>query len=338
VGIVFRSARFKITVWYVIAIMLISIIFSVVIYKTVANDLNRRYTNIENQIRSNFKNVDDLPPVLKNMLQSELRVAKHRIYFILLFANGGILIISVVVGYFLAGRALRPIEEMVEEQKRFISDASHELRTPLAALKTSTEVALRDKNMSAGEARKILEENLEDIGSMEMLSEHLLHLAQYQTGRRSLNREKMDLGKAAGRVYKKIKAVAKKKNITMDLDIKKVYINGDVISIEELILILLDNAIKYTPRKGKVSLKVDSKGRNALLQVTDSGEGMSKEDIPHIFDRFYRADRSRSKNRISGFGLGLPVARSIAEIHKGTIKVSSELGQGSVFTVRIPQA
>lgn len=334
----FKSARFKITVWYVLAIMLISLTFSFVIYRTIANDLNHRYINIENQIRSNFKNLEKIPPVLQNMLQNDLIVAKQRVYFMLLFANGGIFIISMLVGYFLAGRTLKPIEEMVEEQNRFISDASHELRTPLAALKTSTEVALRDRKMSATEARRILEENLEDIGSLEMLSEHLLHLAQYQRGRRVLEFEKIDLGKVARRVYKKIMAIADKKNITIKLDIKDAWINADIISIEELILILMDNALKYTPEKGNISLRVAPEGRNALMEVKDSGEGIGQRDIHHIFDRFYRADRSRSKSRVSGFGLGLPVAKRIVELHHGSIKVISMIDQGSTFTVRLPLA
>ena len=334
----FRSARFKITVWYVVAIMIISLTFSLVIYRTITNDLNQRYVNIENQIKSNFKNLEKIPPVLKNMLDNDLRVAKQRVYFLLLFANGGIFILSLLVGYFLAGRTLRPIEEMVEEQNRFISDASHELRTPLAALKTSTEVALRDRKMSAAEARQILEENLEDIGSLEMLSEHLLHLAQYQRGRRVLNLERIDLGEAAKRAHKKIRAVADKKNIFMELEIKDTFINADIISIDELLLILLDNALKYTPGNGKVSLKVSQEGRNAVIEVSDSGEGISQRDIHHIFDRFYRAERSRSKNRISGFGLGLPVAKRIVELHHGSIRVASNEGEGSTFTVRIPLA
>jgi len=248
----FRSARFKITVWYVIAIMIISLTFSLVIYRSIVQDLNQRYVNIENQIKSNFRDLEKIPPVLQNMLRNDLRVARQRVYFMLLFANGGIFILSLLVGYFLAGRTLRPIEEMVEEQNRFISDASHELRTPLTALKTSTEVALRDKNMSAEEARKILEENLEDIGSLEMLSEHLLHLAQYQRGRRVLDLKKINLAESAGRVYKKTSAVAENKSITFEIEARDAWINADAISIEELILILLDNAFKYTPRGGKV--------------------------------------------------------------------------------------
>lgn len=332
----FKSARFKITVWYVLAIMVISLTFSIVIHRTIVQDLNQRYVNIENQIKSNFRNLEKIPPVLRNMLQNDLRIAKRRVYFMLLFANGGIFIISLLVGYFLAGRTLKPIEAMVEEQNRFISDASHEIRTPLAALKTSTEVALRDRNMSAEEARKILEENLEDIGSLEMLSEHLLHLAQYQRGRRVLDLEKINLGETAGKIHKKMAAVAKNKKISFDLEATDAWISADIISMEELILILLDNAIKYTPEGGRVLLRAAPLGRYGVLEVTDSGEGISPRDQNHIFDRFYRAERSRSKNRVSGFGLGLPVAKRIAELHHGSIEVSSRMGHGSTFTVRIP--
>jgi len=334
----FKSARFKITVWYVLAIMMISLTFSFVIYRTIVTDLNQRYMNIENQIRSNVKNLEKIPPVLRVLLQNDLRTAKQRVYFMLIFANGGIFIISLLMGYFLAGRTLRPIEEMVEEQNRFISDASHELRTPLAVLKTSTEVALRDKNMSASEARQILEENLEDIVSLEMLSEHLLHLAQYQKGRRVLEFEKVNIGESAKRIHKKIQAIADKKKIDLELEVNDIYINADRISIEELILILMDNALKYTPREGRVTLSVINEGRNAVIEVSDSGEGINRQDIPHIFDRFYRVDRSRSKSRISGFGLGLPVARRIVELHHGSMNVSSIPGSGSTFTIRIPLA
>ncbi len=332
----FKSARFKITFWYVLALMLISLLFSAIIYQTVANDLNYRYKNIENQIRVNLRNQEKIPPVLKNMLDNDLRVAKQKVYFMLLLANGGIFILSLLVGYFLAGRTLRPIEEMVEGQNRFISDASHELRTPLAALKTSTEVALRDRKISAAEARQILEENLEDIRSLEMLSEHLLRLAQYQRGRRVLEFEQVDLGKAAKRIHKKILAIADKKNISINLDIEEAQVKADIISIEELIFILLDNALKYTPVKGSIVLRVISERRKAILEVSDSGEGISQRDINYIFDRFYRADRSRSKSRISGFGLGLPVARRIVELHQGSIGVTSRIGEGSTFTVRLP--
>jgi signal transduction histidine kinase len=334
----FKSARIKITAWYLLAILVISFAFSIAIYRTVSSDLNARYVNIENYIRGNVRGMEKVPPVLKEILQNDLRAAKQRVVIMLLFANGAIIIISAFVGYFLAGRTLRPIEEMVEGQNRFIADASHELRTPLAALKTSTEVALREKKISGAEARKILEENLEDIGSLELLSERLLHLAQYQKGERVLAYERINLGKAINTSYKKILPLARKKNIDIDIDVQNNYLEADRGSIEEIILILLDNAVKYTPDGGKVSISSRIEGRNAIIKVIDSGPGISPRDIQRIFDRFYRADNSRSKIKVAGFGLGLPIVKRVVELHNGTVSVSSKVGQGSTFIVRFPVA
>jgi signal transduction histidine kinase len=334
----FKSARIKITAWYLLAILVISFVFSIAIYRTVSSDLNARYVNIENYIRGNVRGMEKVPPVLKEILQNDLRAAKQRVVIMLLFANGAIIIISAFVGYFLAGRTLRPIEEMVEEQNRFIADASHELRTPLAALKTSTEVALREKKISGAEARKILEENLEDIGSLELLSERLLHLSQYQKGERVLAFEKIDLAKTIQSSYKKILPLARKKNIKINIEVQDNYIEADRVSIEEIILILLDNAVKYTPDGGKVLVSSQIEGRNAVIKVIDSGPGIGPRDISRIFDRFYRVDHSRSKIKISGFGLGLPIVKRVVELHHGTVSVSSKVGQGSTFIVRLPVA
>jgi len=278
----FKSARIKITAWYLLAILVISFIFSIAIYRTVASDLTARYVNIENYIKNNVGDMEKIPPVLKNILQNDLRAAKQRVVIMLLFANGAIIIISAFVGYFLAGRTLQPIEEMVEEQNRFIADASHELRTPLAALKTSTEVALREKKISGVEARNILEENLEDIGSLELLSERLLHLSQYQKGERVLAYERINLGKSIKVSYKKILPLARKKNIEIDIEVQDDYIEADRVSIEEIILILLDNAVKYTPDGGRVSINSRIEGRNAVIKVIDSGPGIGPRDIPGL--------------------------------------------------------
>ena len=334
----FKSARIKITAWYLLAILVISFVFSIAIYRTVTADLNARYVNIENYIRGNVRGMEKVPKVLQEILQNDLRAAKQRVIIMLLFANGAIIIISAFVGYFLAGRTLRPIEDMVEGQNRFIADASHELRTPLAALKTSTEVALREKKISGAEARNILEENLEDIGSLELLSERLLHLAQYQKGERVLAYERINLGKAINTSYKKILPLARKKNIDIDIDVQNNYLEADRGSIEEIILILLDNAVKYTPDGGKVSISSQIEGRNAIIKVIDSGPGISPRDIPRIFERFYRVDHSRSKIKVAGFGLGLPIVKRVAELHNGMVSVSSVVGQGSTFIVRLPVA
>ncbi|MBN1299038.1 MAG: HAMP domain-containing histidine kinase [Actinobacteria bacterium] len=334
----FKSARFRIAVWFVIAILFISLLFSFVFYRAVARDLNSRYADIEIKIKNNIRGLEKVPPVLKTMLRNDLRFAKQRVIFILLLANGGIFLMSIFIGYFLAGRALYPIEEMVSEQDRFISDASHELRTPLTVIKTATEVALRDSSMSAKEARKILKDNLNDLAELEMLTERLLHLSRYNKGKKALKFEKLDLGAVAAKIFKKVKPLADTKNLEFNLKTETAFINADKISIEEMMLILIDNAIKYTAEKGIIFLEVLKEGRHATFKVTDTGPGISSHDLPYIFDRFYRADSSRARQGAKGFGLGLSVADKIAKLHGGNIKVDSSPKKGSVFKVILPLA
>ncbi|HEY4687029.1 MAG TPA: histidine kinase dimerization/phospho-acceptor domain-containing protein, partial [Candidatus Subteraquimicrobiales bacterium] len=148
----FRSARLKLTAWYLLIIMLISGFFSLIIYNRVVSQLEIGFNQIELRIRHMMPGVN---PVAELLLAEQLKTAKSRVLFVLFSANGIILILSATAGYFLAGRTLKPIEETLKEQKRFVADASHELRTPLTARKTTLEVALRDKNLSVKEARKV---------------------------------------------------------------------------------------------------------------------------------------------------------------------------------------
>ncbi len=338
----FRSARIKLTCWYLLIIVIISFFFSAVIYKGVEVELISRFNNIERQIRI-------LPGILvgtqlkleewiniRTILLKDLETAKHRLLINLLFANALIIAVSAFGGYFLAGRTLKPIEEMVKEQNRFVADASHELRTPLASLKTSTEVALRDKKMKLKEARMVLESNLEDAASLQLLSDRLLSLAQYQKNSNDLMFETVKIEDVIKNVYKKIAPVARKKNIKIKTDIKQNSIKADRLGLEEMITTVMDNSIKYTPPGGRVEIVSKTEGRKIVIRISDTGIGIDKKDIPYIFSRFYRVDPSRSKVKTPGFGLGLPIAKRIAELHNGSIDVVSRKGKGSVFTIKLP--
>ena len=248
-----------------------------------------------------------------------------------------ILLLSALSGYFLAGRTLRPIKNMLDEQNRFITDASHELNTPLTSLKTSIEVNLRDKNFNTEKAKEVLESNLEDVNNLQFLSAELIKLTQYQEQNNNLQFEKFYLSDVIHEAVEKVKAQAKKKNISILPDTAKIYLIGEKRSLTELFIILLDNAIKYSPNKTAVKVmakKIDSK---VQIIVKDSGMGIEKKDIPYIFDRFYRADKSRSKQKTKGYGLGLSIAKRIAILHNGNITVESEAGKGSSFIVTLPR-
>jgi signal transduction histidine kinase len=338
----FRSARIKLMCWYLLVIVIICVLFSAAIYRGVDAELTNRFNNIERQInllpriivRTQLRLKDWIS--IRNILLNDLQAAKRRLLTNLIFANGIIIVLSAIGGYFLAGKTLRPIEQMVNEQNRFIADASHELRTPLASLKTSTEVALRNKKIKLREVRKVLESNLEDAESLQLLSDRLLSLAQYQKGSSELIFEKVKIRDIVKSAHKKIAPIAKKRKIKIKMDIQKCTLKADRMGLQEMITTIMDNSVKYTPGGGEVRVSSRTEGRKIVIKISDTGVGIDKKDIPHIFDRFYRVDQSRSKTEIPGFGLGLSIAKRMAELHNGSIEVASIKGKGSVFTIRLP--
>ncbi len=347
----FRSARVKLTGWYLLIIMLISVVFSAVIYTSTTRELERGFRRAEMRFRGEeldtpfhrqwpgrWENINPTPREtdLSFSFIEDIEAAKKRVALNLLMINGAILAISAAAGYFLAGKTLTPIEVALDEQKRFVADASHELRTPLTALKTSIEVALRKKRLVDKDARAIMESSLEDIDGLESLANNLLSLTQYQQGNSAFVFQPTDINEVVENAHKKISPLAKKKNIKISLRTSSQVLEANRQSLAEMMLIFLDNAVKYTPKSGKVVVTTKSDRKNLIVEVNDTGIGILKEDIPHIFDRFYRIDQSRSKDSVAGFGLGLSLAKRIIELHKGFVEVESAEGEGTTFTVKLP--
>ena len=347
----FHSARLKLTSWYLLIIMLISISFSVAIYIGTCQELEWGFRRAE--IRHQAEELDismprywqrhseNLDPRLQNLrprlfLVEDLETVKSRIGSQLLIVNGVILLFSAGAGYFLAGRTLAPIRTAMEEQKRFVADASHEFRTPLTALKTSMEVALRDKKLSLSEAREVIKSNLEDIDGLQLLSNNLLNLTNLQSNGQKLVFKDIDIAQVFKNAHRKILPLAKEKNIEIKAKVKKQNIQANREGLEEMMLIFLDNAVKYSFPKGKVMVRTKIDKKHLILEIKDMGIGIAKEDVSHIFDRFYRVDQSRSKENISGYGLGLSLAKRIIEIHRGSVAVSSVLGKGTTFAIKLP--
>jgi two-component system, OmpR family, sensor histidine kinase CiaH len=332
----FSSTRLKLTAWYLLIIMIISFLFSVAIYYGVSLALERRFYEIENRLLGKENRPNPSSALQKPVLFEELQGAKRQLLILLLFANGAILIFSAGAGYFLAGKTLRPIEAMVEEQNRFVADASHELRTPIASIRVSAEVALRDDNLSLEEARKVLAGNNKDLDNLQKLAEDLLNLAKYQEGNINLDFQKTNIKEIIENAYKKISFFARSKNITINLDTKDSFLYADTQSLEEMFLIFLDNAVKYTPGGGTVRLTARMENHHAIIEIADTGAGIDKKDMPHVFERFYRADKSRSKLDTGGTGLGLALAKKIIDLHKGNVFISSQPNKGTVFTIKLP--
>ena len=230
-------------------------------------------------------------------------------------------------------------EQAIGEMRQFSAALAHELRTPLAVLRGETELALRHPG-SLEEQRRHLTSQLEEFDKLSRLIGQLLTLARAEAGEIRIARERVDLSRCAASIVEQLEPVAEARGITLSCQSSnddQIVVIGDAGWLERLLLILLDNAIKFTPEQGRVSLLIASEGPTARLDVRDSGPGISPETIPHLFERFYRADPARSRET-DGAGLGLALAKWIADSHRAAIEVTSQPGAGSTFTVRLPLA
>lgn len=223
--------------------------------------------------------------------------------------------------------------------RRFTADASHELKTPLAVLRADVERAM-SMSVSRGERMVALEEALHETTRMADLVDSLLTLARADEGRFDLHLEQVELEPLVRDVFETASILGEAAGIAVVMpEISPVTVLGDATRLRQLFLNLTTNAIKYTPRGGSVDLSLTCHDRTAAFSVRDSGLGISAADLPHVFERFYRADRARSRSaERGGFGLGLAISQWIAEAHSGSISVRSRLGRGSIFTVTLPVA
>jgi heavy metal sensor kinase len=226
------------------------------------------------------------------------------------------------------------IERGVTQQRRFLADASHELRTPLATVRTELEVALRDARNADGSA-EVLRSTIEGVGRMASIVDGLLTLARADEGQLELLPEPVDLGEVAAAVVAKLRPIAEAKRITLTLEAKGPEVAADRARIMQVVTNLVDNAVAYTGPGGTVRVRVWEEGDQAGLSVRDTGPGIASTALPRVFDRFFRADTSRSCAG-GGSGLGLAICKELVEAHGGRITASSEVGVGSSFTVTLP--
>jgi signal transduction histidine kinase len=315
--------------------MLVSLAFSTVIYRMITIEVERvaemQRIRIERRLGPQFA---PLIPEFYN--QDDIVVeSKRRFLLSLGIVNGTILIIAGLSGYFLAGRTLDPIAVMVEEQKRFVSDSSHELRTPLTSLKSSLEVSLRDPKLKLSEAKELIKDSITEVDKLTNLSNNLLKLArgQYRYGQ---SLQPINLSQTLTNAIKQISPLAKNKKIKIVNQSQNYQLKVNSEQITEAFVILLDNAVKYSNPNSQITITTQKVDSNVQVTFSDQGIGIDHKDLPHIFDRFFRADTSRTKTDTEGYGLGLSIAKMIIEAHSGTIKVDSKIGLGSHFTISLP--
>lgn len=331
----FKKARIKLTLWYITIIFLISSCFSIAFYKSSTREIERIVARMERS-RQEWTNQYNnfVPPPPRGPSIEELEESKKRLLTSLLIVNGVIIFATGCLAYSFAGKTLSPIKEMVKEQKQFITNSSHELRTPLANLRAEMEANLLEKKISDQMARDLITSNLEEVIRLQTLSNNLLELAKLHQFKKSNYDQKLSLSKLLEVALKRTSALAKKKEISIVLKIIDCQILGDKNSLQELFTILIENAIKYSHEKSEIQIISKLAEKYLKVIIKDQGIGIAANDLPHIFDRFYRADKSRSL--VQGFGLGLAIAKEIIEKHRGMIKVKSELGKGSTFTIKFP--
>jgi signal transduction histidine kinase len=230
---------------------------------------------------------------------------------------------------------LNRLEEAFNTQNQFIQDASHELKTPIAVARTNIEVIEMDENPSPEDYRKLVEVLKMNTERMNQLSEKLLLLSKNQ--QQIVEYSIININYLIGDILKEIHTYAMNKNIelTFDASMEELLVEGDNFAIKQAFTNLIDNAIKYNQPGGRVHISTYKDGQKAIVVVEDNGIGISEENQKHIFDRFFRVDKSRSRAQ-GGTGLGLAIVKEIIESHKGTVSVKSEPDAGSVFTITLP--
>lgn len=265
-------------------------------------------------------------------MYSGLRKATYALIFIGLLA----LAVTTGIGYVMAGRAIVPLKEAYDRQKQFAADASHELRTPLAVVMSSADLLLSDPTIQDPFLREILGDLKDEVKKMSKLVGDLLMVARSDNNALKVKIQKLDLGELLEQTVRMMTPLAEKKGVILSgKDLRKVTISGDEQKIKQLILILVDNAVKYTESGGHVLVKLeDADEDSAVFSVQDNGIGIAPEDQEKIFERFYRVDKARSRE-MGGNGLGLSIATEILRLHNGKISVESQPNVGTKFTVEL---
>lgn len=241
-------------------------------------------------------------------------------------------------GYYMAAKNIKPLEILFAREHEFAADASHELRTPLTVLSLGVESLQNDdESKLSGFAQEVLRDMQHETKYMSRLIEALLTLARGDEENTPLARAKVNLTEVAVKVCNKMRPLAAQKGLGLEYaagDAPQVFILGDKNKMEQLLIIFIDNAIKYS-ESGTITVTVDADSMHAVIKVMDEGIGISESDAQKIFERFYRVDKARSR-AAGGFGLGLNIARIIVVRHGGTVSVKPRSPHGSIFTVRLP--
>ena len=292
--------------------------------------------NARTEIRQLVRQQVGLPILndpLKQVQQQQDDNAHNELLAWMIYFNVIAIIIGVPISYWFAGRTLRPIEEAHKLQVKFASDASHELNTPLSVMKTENEVFLRQKSFTEPEARQQILSNLEEIQRLELLTNNLLALSDFdQPHNIKLSAIKSTaVSELAIAQFRKMHQ-PEAERIKIDVENRKIFANLE--SLSQILVIFLDNAIKYSPKGSEVHIVGKQQDNSFTFSVIDEGPGITRKDMPLIFERLYRGDTNRS-SKTPGHGLGLALAKEIANANQAGLGVSNNSKKGATFTLSV---
>lgn len=335
-GRMFHKTTLRLTTLYLVIIMVISLFFSAIVYTLTSRELDRGFRR---QNMSLVDPIDDSPMAdFRRQLASGradlLDDAESRVLGNLILINLLVLVVGGGLSYLFAKQSLEPIEKAHKSLEQFTADASHELRTPIAAMKSEIEVALLQKKLSASDAKKVLESNLEELNTLTDLTDGLLQLARLEADSVSLTSVKVE--PVIAQAIKRVSGPAKKRKITFKHVAHSVTVRGHRPSLIEVFTIVLDNAVKYADEDSEVQISPQDKGSIAYITITSTGQTIGRDDLDNIFHRFYRADSSRSSQNTKGHGLGLAIAKDLIERQGGTIQITSK-ARATTVTIAVPR-
>ena len=321
----FKTTRFKLTFWYVVIVFVLLFTSSLAAINAETRAFNRIQEALSDRIQR---------PKLTALLETRLNEFESQFVRRLIFLDLFLFVIGAIGAYYLSGITLRPIEEMISAQEQFARDASHQLRTPLTIIRMEIEALNRTQKQIPKVFSKVLSSITGEVSRMSEIVESLL--TQVRQPFKNPRPQTVSFTEIVKTSVSKMQAVAGQKQIKLSSSLTpNIQVNGETHKLEELVRILIDNALKYTSDRGEVAVKLIKLEGKANLTVTDTGIGISKTDLPHIFDRFYRATQTQ---HLPGTGLGLAIAKQIVEKHSGQITVASSLQKGSEFKVSFPLA
>ena len=324
----FKTTKLKLTAWYLCIIMAITFSFSSVVYLGVVRATQRALISQKRRIEHEFRRTQKFDE------ETFIEIREKTLAF-LAFINLIILVLSGGLGYLLAERTLKPIEQMINKQKRFVSDATHELKTPITAMKADIEVTLRNKKLNIEDLRKSAVNSLEELEKLNNLASKLLIQSKYQNSDINLvSQVKVDV--LLNEVISKLEILASKNEQKFKKNINNVSVKGDYEALKILFTNVIENAIKYNKNGKNLEVSLDMQKNFAVIEIKDYGIGINEKELNSIFVPFYRTDESRSKHENNGFGLGLAISKEIVEKHKGTINITSKIGEGTTVTIRLP--